>query len=190
MTVAPASPVITVNGGADSIVLNGKDALKLEADYSGSKLRTGGIAQYSIDNPGVAYIEDGKLIPVANGTATLTVTIKPYGGLEKITVTVTNMEPLQPDEKEEEKEKDSSRPFIPTLYEVTVDCGEGGKVDTSDRFLIAYGSSRTIKITADEGFKVADVLVNGKSAGAVEKYTIKGAAQNYTVSVIFEKIEG
>lgn len=89
-----------------------------------------------------------------------------------------------------EKEEKNSSIIFPKLYKVSVDCGNGGKVDTSERFLIAHGASRTIKITADEGYKVADVLVNGKSAGAVETYTIRGAAQNYTVSVIFEKIEG
>lgn len=80
--------------------------------------------------------------------------------------------------------------FFPNLYAVKVDCGEGGKVDTSAAFKMAYGSSRTIKITADEGYEVEDVTINGKSVGAVDKYTIKGACMNYTVVVTFAEIEG
>jgi len=80
--------------------------------------------------------------------------------------------------------------IFPRLFDVKVECGEGGSVNTSKTFKMAYGSTRTIKITADEGYEVADVIVNGKSVGAVEKYTIKGARTTYTVKVLFEEIDG
>ena len=78
--------------------------------------------------------------------------------------------------------------IFPKLFNVTVKAGEGGKTNVSEKFLIAYGASRTIKITPDEGYGVADILVNGKSVGAADIYSIKGANQNYTVEVIFAKI--
>ncbi len=74
--------------------------------------------------------------------------------------------------------------FIPRLYTVTVECEEGAKVNTTKTFKIAFGASRTIKITAEEGYVVEDVLLNGKSVGAVESVAIKAANRNYSVKVI------
>ena len=88
-----------------------------------------------------------------------------------------------------EPEVEKQGMIFPKLYKVTVKCGEGGKVNTSKNFVIARGASRTLTITPEEGYEVEDVLINGRSVGAVEKYTIKGARQNYTVAVIFEEIE-
>jgi len=83
----------------------------------------------------------------------------------------------------------SNKVFIPRLFTVTVECDEGATVNTSKTFKIAFGAARTIKITAEEGYEVVDVLLNGKSVGAVEKLTIKPAVRNYSVKVICAAVD-
>ena len=50
------------------------------------------------------------------------------------------------------------------------------------------GQTVEITITPDEGYEGVDVLVNGKSVGAVESYKIRNVKANTTVSAVFEKI--
>lgn len=79
--------------------------------------------------------------------------------------------------------------IFPRLYTVKTSCTLGGKLNASETFYIAYGASRTIKITPDEGYEIKDVLVDGRSVGAVDSYTIKAATKNYSIAVTFEKID-
>ena len=52
------------------------------------------------------------------------------------------------------------------------------------------GGSRTFTITADEGYVVADVLVDGVSVGPVGSYTFSNVRANHTISVIFRDADG
>ena len=133
-----------------------------------------------------AEIRDKSFTGAANGDAgkavyTVVLTKNGKTGAFDVEIEITA------NEVEEEKKLGM---IFPKLFNVKVDCGEGGSVNTSETFKMAYGSTRTIKFTADEGYEVADVIVNGKSVGAVEKYTIKGARTTYTVKVLFEEIDG
>ena len=73
--------------------------------------------------------------------------------------------------------------IIPRLLPVTVKVEEGAKVNTTAKFLIAYGARRTINITVEEGYEVADIIVNGKSVGAADSYTLKGVAKAQTIVI-------
>ena len=84
---------------------------------------------------------------------------------------------------------DKNQIIMPKLFNVTVKTSEGGETNVSEKFLIAYGASRTIKITPDDGYEVADVTINGRSVGAVTKYNLRGADRNYTIEITFEKID-
>lgn len=75
--------------------------------------------------------------------------------------------------------------IFPNFYNVTVTASKGGKTNASDSFYIAYGASRTIKITPDDGYEIADVIVNGKSVGGVSSYSIKGACMDYDIEIRF-----
>jgi hypothetical protein len=54
---------------------------------------------------------------------------------------------------------------------------------------VVKGGSVTVTITPDEGYQIADVLINGVSVGVVSSYTIKDISKNTTVKVTFEKVE-
>lgn len=49
------------------------------------------------------------------------------------------------------------------------------------------GASQTFAITADNGYEIADVLVDGNSVGAVETYTFDEVKTNHTITVSFNK---
>ena len=92
------------------------------------------------------------------------------------------------EEPEVDETEDMVKSYMPYLFNVMVEFGKGGKINAPDTFLIAPGANRTIHITPEDGFRVADVIVNGISVGAGEMYTIEDAAGDYKIEVIFEKI--
>ena len=79
--------------------------------------------------------------------------------------------------------------LFPKLFNVQITVGAGGKTNVSDTFLIAYGANRNIKITPDEGYEIADVIINGVSVGAVEEYSIRGASHDYSIEIIFNEMD-
>lgn len=54
---------------------------------------------------------------------------------------------------------------------------------------VTVGSdNRTIKITPSNGYRIADVKINGKSVGVVTEYKLSSVSSSNKVEVIFEKI--
>lgn len=109
---------------------------------------------------------------------------------QKAVVTEQNEKPSDPDDDRDDKR--GSNPFgdgtMPRLFQVTMQVGEGGSVNVPDSFVIAFGATRTIKITQNDGYTVADVVVNGKSVGAVTEYKLTPAVGDSTVKVTFAPI--
>ncbi len=77
---------------------------------------------------------------------------------------------------------------MPTMLPLTVTAGEGGKASMSGNLLIALYDNRTIRFTADEGYEIADVLVNGESVGAVDSYRIVAAVEAHNIEVRFAPV--
>ena len=65
---------------------------------------------------------------------------------------------------------------------------ENGKVSPSGETNVRSDLGQTFTFTPDKGCRVADVLVNGKSVGALRSYTFATARSDQTIEVIFEKI--
>lgn len=74
-------------------------------------------------------------------------------------------------------------------FSITVTQSEGGTIAPSSA-TVAKGGSKTFTITADEGWQIADVLVDGKSVGAVSSYTFKNVTEKHTITAMFEPMEG
>ena len=49
------------------------------------------------------------------------------------------------------------------------------------------GASQTFAIAAQEGYAIADVLVDGQSVGAVDSYTFENVTANHTIAALFTK---
>ena len=74
-------------------------------------------------------------------------------------------------------------------FTITAKQIEGGKISPATAS-VAKGGDKTFTITANEGYKISDVLVDGKSVGAVSTYTFKDVTANHTITAKFEKVEG
>ena len=72
---------------------------------------------------------------------------------------------------------------------ITVDSTKGGTVTSkTGSSTVLYDRSITFSITPEEGYRIADVLYNGESVGAVTEVTAKRVKADGILEVIFEKI--
>ncbi len=55
---------------------------------------------------------------------------------------------------------------------------------------VEHSKSITVYITPNEGYEIADVLVDGDSVGAVSEYTFRRVKENHRIQARFKKIEG
>lgn len=72
-------------------------------------------------------------------------------------------------------------------YKVEVAQNIGGKITPKEES-IKFGASQTFTITPDPGYEIADVLVDGKSIGAVSSYTFNNVTTDHTISATFKKV--
>ena len=75
----------------------------------------------------------------------------------------------------------------PTQYTITAEAGDGGSISPSGKVRVTRGSDKTFRITPDDGYEIADVLVDGESVGAVSSYTFENVRANHTIEVVFER---
>ncbi|MEA4921422.1 MAG: S-layer homology domain-containing protein [Clostridiaceae bacterium] len=75
-------------------------------------------------------------------------------------------------------------------YTITPSASEGGSVAPMGRVTVSEGGSKTFTITAKDGYAVSDVLVDGKSVGAVVSYTFFNVTSAHTISAVFTKAKG
>lgn len=70
-------------------------------------------------------------------------------------------------------------------FTITVDDAlENGSI-ILDSSAAAQGSSVTFTVVPDEGYEIADVLVDGQSVGAVTSYTLENIQENHSISAVF-----
>ena len=75
--------------------------------------------------------------------------------------------------------------FSIKTYSITASAGSNGTVTPAGATPVACGSDQTYAITANAGFHVADVLVDGVSAGAVTSYTFTAVSATHTIAATF-----
>ena len=73
-------------------------------------------------------------------------------------------------------------------YNIEADAGRGGDISPDGRVRVRRGENQTFRITADDGWEIADVEVDGESVGAVERYTFENVRTDHTISVTFRQI--
>ncbi len=76
-----------------------------------------------------------------------------------------------------------------TTYKITVTEGKNGSITPNGVVKVEKGEDQTFKIKAEKGYEIADVLVDGKSVGAVAKYTFKNVKEKHTIEATFKKVE-
>lgn len=73
-------------------------------------------------------------------------------------------------------------------YDITATAGEGGSIEPSGTVAVMEGEDQTFVITPDNGYRVAEVLVDGEDVGAVTSYTFTDVKAAHTIEAIFERL--
>ena len=68
---------------------------------------------------------------------------------------------------------------------ITATAGDNGKITPAGDVAVPKGESKTFTITPDSGYYIKDVLVDGKSVGAVSTYTFENVGANHTIHAAF-----
>lgn len=76
---------------------------------------------------------------------------------------------------------------VVTYYTIDASAGEGGSITPSGKVSVARGSDKTFAIKTDDGYVIDDVVVDGKSVGAVASYTFKDVKASHSISVTFRE---
>lgn len=72
-------------------------------------------------------------------------------------------------------------------YTITASAGTGGSISPSGSVSVREGRDKTFTITPDSGYHISDVLVDGKSVGAVTSYTFENVQKKHTIEAVFAK---
>ena len=73
-------------------------------------------------------------------------------------------------------------------YIIEAEAGVGGSISPSGRVSVPGGSSRTFRITADEGYAIASVVVDGRGVGHMSSYTFENVREDHTIEVTFRRV--
>lgn len=76
-----------------------------------------------------------------------------------------------------------------TNYTISASAGSGGKITPSGKVSVAAGGSQTFTISADKGYEIDHVTVNGKEVTINEgSYTFSNVNADQSISVTFKEI--
>ena len=152
--------------------------------------------------------EGGGITPTGSVTvdegADQTFTITPSEGYEiadvvvdGVSVTVTNNSYIFTDVQADHtisvnfRETGGEPEPEPETYTITASAGEGGSISPSGSVTVNEGEDQTFTITPNEGYEIAEVLVDGVSVTVTDNsYTFTGVQANHTISVTFQKTGG
>jgi hypothetical protein len=80
--------------------------------------------------------------------------------------------------------KSCSASFIP-LQPITATATAGGSITPNGTTMVTPGSSQAYTITANSGYHIADVKVDGVSRGAIASYTFVNVTAPHTIDAVF-----
>ena len=73
-------------------------------------------------------------------------------------------------------------------YTIKASAGNGGIISPSGNVSVKRGEDQTFSINPINGYRISDVIVDGKSVGAVSTYTFDSVKANHTIQVKFVKL--
>jgi hypothetical protein len=75
--------------------------------------------------------------------------------------------------------------FAIDTYTLSASAGANGTISPSGSVSVNHGAGQTYTITADAGYQVADVLVDGVSKGGIKAYTFDNVVKDHTINAVF-----
>jgi hypothetical protein len=133
-------------------------------------------AQFS-PSPQIPYSGSG----MSSGSTTSTLTAPSTPGIYDVRVYASSASPsMQTDYKDM-----AITVEVPVTYTIIASAGAHGSISPSGTVTVSSGDSQAFTITANGGYHVADVLVDGASVGAVTGYNFTGVTDDHTISASF-----
>ena len=74
------------------------------------------------------------------------------------------------------------------IYSINASAGTNGTISPSGSISVSQGGSQSFAITANPGYQVKDVLVDGKSVGAITCHTFSNVTTAHSIAASFEAI--
>ena len=78
-----------------------------------------------------------------------------------------------------------SASFAVNTYTINASSGPGGSISPSGAVAVSGGATQAFTITPNSGYRIADVLVDGSSVGAVSSFTFTNVNSSHTISASF-----
>jgi hypothetical protein len=83
--------------------------------------------------------------------------------------------------------KGGSRSGGGNTFTITASAGSGGSISPSGAVQVSQGNSQSFSITANSGFSISSVTVDGANQGAISSYTFSNVQANHTISAAFSQ---
>jgi ABC-type transporter MlaC component len=78
--------------------------------------------------------------------------------------------------------------LVKIIYTITATAGANGSISPSGTVNVNEHTSQVFTIKPSDGYKIADVQVDGASVGAVDTYTFDDITANHTISAVFAEL--
>jgi hypothetical protein len=75
--------------------------------------------------------------------------------------------------------------IAPDAYTITATAGSGGAISPSGPVTVNYGASQSFTITANPGYRLSDVKVDGSSVGVVSSHTFTNVTADHAITASF-----
>ena len=188
-SIKPGTPDLAVTASPAALTGGGRVTLTVTGAPEGADVTV------TCDDPsirptqknGVWYADLPAAVKRYTFTAKSTATANYTEGTAACTVAVT-AQPVTPDPEPSDPGSSSGGSTSVRRYNIEADAGRGGDISPDGRVRVRRGENQTFRITADDGWEIADVEVDGESVGAVERYTFENVRTDHTISVTFRQI--
>jgi len=108
-----------------------------------------------------------------------------FSALQTFTMPSRDVELIALFDKEDKSDKDDEDEETES-YTIKATVGAGGSINRDKRETVEEGDDLSYSITPADGYVIKDVLVDGKSVGAVERYTFKDVDEDHEIEILFE----
>ena len=75
-----------------------------------------------------------------------------------------------------------------TTYTITASSNVGGSISPDRETVVPENGSKSYRISANIGYGIKDVLIDGVSQGAITSYTFTNINSDHTIEVVFEPV--
>lgn len=76
---------------------------------------------------------------------------------------------------------------VVTYHTIEASAGNGGAISPNGRVSVVHGANKTFSFTADKGYAIDTVTVDGESVGVALSYTFESVTSNHSINVSFRK---